>query len=110
MEADFDKHKVENYYDLFTGMFCQPGAPSYSTFTVDGNKITVNSYKVPKGKSPELFNTFYIKRTKDHSSQKSGKKNALKIMQNGLVYIIHDNITYNSIGQIVSNGKIADNR
>ena len=110
MEADFDKHKVENYYDLFTGMFCQPGAPSYSTFTVDGNKITVNSYKVPKGKSPELFNTFYIKRTKDHSFQKSGKKNALKIMQNGLVYIIHDNITYNSIGQIVSNGKIADNR
>lgn len=110
MEADFDKHKVENYYDLFTGMFCQPGAPSYSTFTVDGNKITVNSYKVPKGKSPELFNTFYIKRTKDHSSQKSGKKNALKIMQNGLVYIVHDNITYNSIGQIVSNEKIADNR
>lgn len=110
MEADFDKHKVENYFDLFTGMFCQPGAPSYSTFTVDGNKITVNSYKVLKGKSPELFNTFYIKRTKEHSSQTSGKKNALKIMQNGLVYIIHDNITYNSIGQIVSEGNIANSR
>ena len=110
MEADFEKHKVENYYDLFTGMFCQPGAPSYSTFMVDGNKITVNSYKVLKGKSPELFNTFYIKRTKDHSSQIAGKKKALKIMQNGLVYIIHDNITYNSIGQIVSNDKVVDKR
>lgn len=110
MEADFEKHKVENYYDLFTGMFCQPGAPSYSTFMVDGNKITVNSYKVFKGKSPELFNTFYIKRTKDHSSQIAGKKKALKIMQNGLVYIIHDNITYNSIGQIVSNDKVVDKR
>ena len=71
MEADLDKHKVENYYDLFTGMFCQPGAPSYSTFTVEGNKITVNSYKVLKGEAPELFNTFYIKRTKDHSSPAS---------------------------------------
>ena len=108
MEADFDKHKVENYYDLFTGMFCQPGAPSYSTFTVDGNMIIVNSYKVLKGKAPELFNTFYIKRTKEHSSYKGSKK-ALKIMQNGLVYIVHDNITYNSIGQIVSNESVAKN-
>ena len=110
MEADYSKHKVENYYDLFTGMFCQPGAPSYSTFTVDGNTITVNSYKVPKGKAPELFNTFRIKRTKDHSSQTSDQKKALKIMQNGLVYIMHDNVTYNSIGQIVSNGNIANSR
>lgn len=110
MEADFSKHKVENYYDLFTGMFCQPGAPSYSSFTVDGNTITVNSYKVPKGKAPELFNTFRIKRTKDHTAQTSDQKKALKIMQNGLVYIMHDNITYNSIGQIVSNGNIANSR
>ena len=110
MEADYSKHKVENYYDLFTGMFCQPGAPSYSTFTVDGNTITVNSYKVPKGKAPELFNTFRIKRTKDHSSQTSDQKKALKIMQNGLVYIMHDNVTYNSIGQIVSNGNVANSR
>ena len=110
MEADFSKHKVENYYELFTGMFCQPGAPSYSSFTVDGNTITVNSYKVPKGKAPELFNTFRIKRTKDHAAQTSDQKKALKIMQNGLVYIMHDNITYNSIGQIVSNGNVANSR
>ena len=103
MEADFEKHKVKNYYDLFTGMFGQPGRPSYSTFTVEGNMITVNSYKVYEGIDPMLFNTFHIKRTKDHSTQSVNKNKALKIMQNGSMYIVHDNITYNAIGQIISN-------
>jgi hypothetical protein len=103
MEADFEKHKVKNYYDLFTGMFGQPGRPSYSTFTVEGNMITVNSYKVYEGIDPMLFNTFHIKRSKDHSTQSVNKNKALKIMQNGSMYIVHDNITYNAIGQIISN-------
>lgn len=103
MEADFDKHKVKNYYDLFTGMFGQPGRPSYSTFTVEDNMITVNSFKVYEGVDPMLFNTFYIKRTKEHSNAQSVSKNkALKIMQNGSMYIVHDNITYNAIGQMIS--------
>lgn len=68
MEEDYDKHQVENYYDLFTGMFGQPDSPSYSTFTVDGNTITVNSYKVSTATDPILFNTFHILRTRNHSS------------------------------------------
>ena len=44
MEGYYDLHKVENYFDLFTGMFCQPEAPSYSTFTIKDKTITVNSY------------------------------------------------------------------
>ena len=65
--------------------------------------ITVNSYKVYEGVDPMLFNTFYIKRTKEHSNAQSVSKNkALKIMQNGSMYIVHDNITYNAIGQMIS--------
>ena len=101
MEGDIDKHKVDNYFDLFTGYFGQPGSPTYSAFTVDGNTITVNSYRVNTDGSAYLYNTFRIKRTKSHSSQKSGKK-ALKLMQNGSMCIVHDNITYNAVGQIVA--------
>ncbi|MBR2936409.1 MAG: fibronectin type III domain-containing protein [Paludibacteraceae bacterium] len=107
MEADYNKHKVENYYDLFTGMFCQPGNPSYSTFTVDGNTITVNSYKVFAGSKSELFNTFRIKRTKEHSNQTSlGKtikdRGAAKIIYNGNMYILREDIAYNALGQVVA--------
>lgn len=101
MEQDKDKHKVENYFDLFTGYFGQPGSPTYSAFTVDGKMITVNSYRVNTDGSAYLYNTFRIKRTKNHSSQKGGKK-ALKLMQNGSMCIVHDDITYNAVGQIVA--------
>ena len=107
MEADYEKHKVENYYDLFTGMFGQPGRPSYSTFTVDGNTITVNSYKVYEGMDPMLFNTFHIKRTKEHGAPISLSKiieqrGAAKIVYNGNMYILREDIAYNALGQVVA--------
>lgn len=106
MEADLSKHKVENYFDLFTGMFCQPGAPSYSVFTVDGDSITVNSYRIYKGKAPDLFNTFTIKRTKEHGASKSIKQTikdggVAKVLYDGRMYLLRENIAYNALGQIV---------
>jgi hypothetical protein len=111
MEADLSKHKVENYYDLFTGMFCQPGAPSYSVFTVDGDTITVNSYRIYKGKAPELFNTFTIKRTKAHGSggligQMIQEQGAAKVIYNGHMYILRADIAYNALGQAVAEENI----
>jgi hypothetical protein len=111
MEADLSKHKVENYYDLFTGMFCQPGAPSYSVFTVDGDFITVNSYRIYKGKAPELFNTFTIKRTKAHGSggligQMIQEQGAAKVIYNGHMYILRADIAYNALGQAVAEENI----
>ena len=106
MEADLSKHKVENYFDLFTGMFYQPGAPSYSVFTVDGDSITVNSYRIYKGKAPDLFNTFTIKRTKNHGASKSIKQTIkdgglAKVLYDGRMYLLRENIAYNALGQIV---------
>ena len=34
MDAEYENHKVTNYFDLMTGMFGQPGAPSFTKFTV----------------------------------------------------------------------------
>lgn len=111
MEADYEKHRVENYYDLFTGMFGQPGRPSYSSFTVDGNIITVNSYKVYEGMEPMLFNTFHIKRTREHTpySEKAHKTleqmiqeyGTVKILHNGHMLIVRENIAYDTLGQLI---------
>ena len=60
MDASKHIHNVENYFDLFTGMFGQPGAPSYTRVTVTGKHLLLESFKVlPDGKT-ELFNTIKI--------------------------------------------------
>ena len=60
MDASKHIHKVDNYFDLFTGMFGQPGAPSYTRVTIRKNDILLESFKVlPNGKT-ELFNTLTI--------------------------------------------------
>ena len=60
MDASKHIHRVENYFDLFTGMFGQPGAPSYTRVTVQKKNLLIESFKVlPDGKI-ELFNTMVI--------------------------------------------------
>ena len=60
MDASKHIHKVENYFDLFTGMFGQPGFPSYTRVTVTRKHLLLESFKVlPNGKI-ELFNTVTI--------------------------------------------------
>ena len=60
MDASKHIHKIDNYFDLFTGMFGQPGAPSYTRVTVRKKDILLESFKVlPNGKT-ELFNTIKI--------------------------------------------------
>ena len=60
MDASKHIHKIENYFDLFTGMFGQPGAPSYTRVTVRRDHLLLQSFKVlPDGRT-ELFNTLKI--------------------------------------------------
>jgi hypothetical protein len=60
MDASQHIHKVENYFDLFTGMFGQPGAPSYTRITVKKDHILLESFKVKDDGKTELFNTLKI--------------------------------------------------
>ena len=60
MDASKYIHKIDNYFDLFTGMFGQPGAPSYTRVTIRKKDILLESFKVlPNGKI-ELFNTLTV--------------------------------------------------
>ena len=76
MEADYEpdpakltkgKHDVENYFDLFTGMFGQPGKPSFTKITVKDDCIEFNSYTADDDEgNATLYNTMKVVRTKPH--------------------------------------------
>ena len=110
MEGYYNAHKVENYFDLFTGMFCQPGAPSYSTFTVKDKTITVNSYTADKDGNSTLFNTFKVVREKEHTPltgweevvvETMPKHGTTKMLYNGQILLVREGVAYDLLGRIV---------
>ena len=77
MESDYSEdpavifdnhhHNVKNYFDLFTGMFGQPEAPSFTKITVKDDCIEFNSYTADDDHgNVTLFNTMKVVRTKPH--------------------------------------------
>lgn len=113
MEEDFNAHKVENYFDLFTGMFAQPDKPSFSIFTVKDRTITVDSYTANPDGSADKFNTFVVKRTKAHTGEidaptsleqlkDASNGNAAKVLYDGQVIILRDGEMYSILGQKVA--------
>ena len=110
MEEDFNAHKVENYFDLFTGMFAQPDKPSFSIFTVKDRTITVDSYTANPDGSADKFNTFVVQRTKKHTDEASGLEQVqdflnsdatVKLLHEGQVLIIRHGVAYDLFGRVV---------
>ena len=111
MESLYDLHKVDDYFDLFTGMFAQPDAPSYSTFTVKDATLTVNSYTADKDGNSTLFNTFVVQRTKEHTSLQYvddavetiqiPDQGMTKILYQGQILLVKDGVAYDVLGRIV---------
>ena len=111
MEGYYDLHKVENYFDLFTGMFCQPGLPSYSTFTVKDKTITVNSYTADKEGNSTLLNTFQVVRVKEHTpltgledlriEQLPQGDVTTKVLYKGQILLVRNGVAYDVLGHIV---------
>ena len=77
MESDYsgspttlaqNKHNVPNYFDLFTGMFGQPGSPSFTKITVKDECIELSSYTADDDKgNATLYNTMKVVRTQPHN-------------------------------------------
>ncbi len=106
---DGKHHNVNNYFDLFTSMFGQPGAPSYSRFNVSSNGIEIKSYKTDEYGNSTLYNTVNIVNSKQPSVT-TGLENAAtdrefrggeKFIRDGQLYIRIDGETYNVFGQKV---------
>jgi len=110
MEAYYADHQVENYFDLFTGMFTQPEAPSYTTFTVKESTLTINSYTADKEGNSTLFNTFEVIRTKEHTPL-TGLEEVFvedlqpnetgKIILDGQLVLVRDGVLYDVLGRII---------
>lgn len=77
MEADYTEdpallrdnkhHNVKNYFDLFTGMFGQPEAPTFTKITVKDDCLEFNSYTADDDAgNVTLINTMRVVRTKTH--------------------------------------------
>jgi hypothetical protein len=106
---DDNHHDVLNYFDLFTSMFGQPGAPSFTKFTVKSDCIEMNSYKADSEGNATLFNTMQVKRTKPHTVP-SGYENMSidtprdgeKFIRDGQLFIRIDGKIYNVIGQKIA--------
>ena len=111
MNEDLSAHQVENYFDLFTGMFAQPDKPSFSVFKVKDTTITVDSYTANPDGSADKFNTFVVKRTQAHSALSGveniplqdllNNHNTSKVLHNGQVLVIRDGVMYTVLGQKV---------
>ena len=107
---DGKHHNVKNYFDLFTGMFGQPEAPSFTKVTVKADCLEFNSYtaNVIEG-TATLFNTMRVVRNKAHGvpERREGLEmpavwiEGEKIFQNGNIYIRHNGRMYTIFGQIL---------
>lgn len=104
---DGNHHNVPNYFDLFTSMFGQPGAPSFTKFTVKDDHLEINSYKADPNGFATLFNTMQVKRTKPHTAPtgfdqiQAEVRDGEKFVRDGQVLIQRDGKTYNVLGEIV---------
>ncbi len=101
MEADLDKHKVENYWDLFTGKFGQPEAPSFSHITVSTDQIEVKTYKSAADATATLFDSWKIVKKTGESAVENvsaQNNNVRKVMEDGQLIIIRDGVRYNVLG------------
>ena len=106
LDSYYDKHKVTNYFDLFTGMFGQPKAPSFTKFTVKDDCIEMNSYTANSNGEATLLNTMRVVRNKQHTAALEevpveNLRNGQKFIRNGQLYILKDGKIFNIFGQTV---------
>ncbi len=108
MDSNYSKHKVQNYFDLFTGMFGQPGAPSFTKFTVTADGIEMNSYTANSNGEATLLNTMHVKRTAPHTPptgienvESVPTRDGEKFIRNGQIMIRMNGNIYNMLGERV---------
>jgi len=107
MDDNISKHKVTNYFDLFTSKFGQPGAPTYTKLTVKSDGLYLDSYQVNDDKgNVSLYNSIKVVRTKEHGLPSGFEQvkavevpNSGKFIHGGQLYIIRDGMFYNAQGQ-----------
>ena len=108
---DNKHHNVKNYFDLFTGMFGQPEAPTFTKITVKEDCLEFNSYTADDDNlNVTLINTMRIVRNREHTETDiregietpKAVKEGEKYIRNGQLFILRDGRTFNAFGQEVN--------
>lgn len=111
MEALKYSTDVKNYFDLFTGMFGQPGAPSYTRVDASADGLTFHSFTTDKQGNSTEFNQFKVVRTKEHSeyiytdlkelNSRRWRTSVMpdKILYDGNIYITKDKFVFSLLGE-----------
>ena len=111
---DGNHHNVENYFDLFTGMFGQPEAPTFTKITVKEDCLEFNSYTADDDEgNVTLINTMRIVRNREHTVTElhegvetpKAVKEGDKFIRDGQLFILRDGRVFNAIGQPVNGVK-----
>ena len=92
-------------------MFCQPEAPSYTTFSIKDKTITVNSYTADEEGNSTLFNTFKVVREREHTpltgledirvDSMPNVDGTTKILHDGQLYLIREGVAYDLLGRVI---------
>lgn len=107
---DNKHHNVKNYFDLFTGMFGQPEAPTFTKITVKEDCLEFNSYTADDDEgNVSLLNTMRIVRNREHTvtDVREGVITPKAIMEgekfirDGQLFIRREGRTFNTLGQEV---------
>ena len=107
---DNKHHNVRNYFDLFTGMFGQPEAPTFTKITVKEDCLEFNSYTADDDDlNVTLINTMRVVRNREHTVTDlhegivtpKAVKEGEKYIRDGQLYILRDGRTFNALGQEV---------
>ena len=105
---DDKHHNVPNYFDLFTGMFGQPEAPTFTKITVKEDCLEFNSYTADDDEgNVTLINTMRIVRNREHTVTDlhegvvtpKAVKEGEKFIRDGQLFILRDGRIYNAMGQ-----------
>jgi len=111
MDANITKHRVTNYYDLFSSKFGQPGSPAFTKVTVKSDGIYLDTYQVTDDKgNAKLFNSIKVVRNKPHTpptgyeivtedmDKLQSSSSSTKMIHNGQLFILRDGQLYNAQG------------
>jgi len=88
-------------------MFGQPGAPSFTKFTVKSDCIEINSYTADSNGNASLINTMQVKRNAPHTpptgveTVNAEVRDGEKFLRNGQLFILRDGKVYNMLGERV---------
>jgi len=105
MDAQKDITKMENYYDLFTSKFGQPGVPCYTRVNVKSDGLYLDTYTTDAAGNKTLYNSIKVVRTKEHGMpsgyeavREQEKPETGKYMHRGELLIVRDGVVYNALG------------